>query len=272
MLPGAPIASVVGHQLTVLVAKLCEIRALFQGVRSNVDAELLSKAFALDAELETFSNNFLGCFQYDIIATEPGELFEVFGSHFLPCFGKYRHSYTTRPVALLWNNYRYSRILLNDVILEQLHEMVAEPSAAPLFPDFKDIYLRICAVVRKLACEICESVPSVLELCQVRSGRNRSVTDGLTLLSPLFVAGSVDGPGKPVCDWVRMCLTCIGESMGIRQALTLGQMLKHEPAVTRILEFLQPQGDDLVEAPIDVDVDADADMPYDIPAYNTQCS
>lgn len=263
-LPNASITSVVGHRLTVLMARLCDILVVYDKIKPDVDADLLSRAFALDAELEAFTNEFPVLFTYDIIDIPPGQSFKVSDSHQAPCFGNYRHVYTSWAVSNQWNNYRYARILLNEVILNQLEQMIVHPGATPPSPDFKDICRRVCRVVRKLARDICESVPSVMELGQVRNGRNRSLMDGLALLFPLFVAATVDGPGSPVRDWVRDCLTTIGVSMGIDQALTLAQMLQREPVLTRVLGHLQEQDN------IHVETSIDAEMPYDFPTFNTQ--
>lgn len=263
-LPNASIAAMVGHRLTVLMAKLCDIFAAYDKIRPDVDADLLSRAFALDAELEGFTNEFPMHFTYDIVDIPPGQSFKVSDTWHVPCFGTYRHVYSTWTLSNLWNNYRYSRILLNEVILNQLEQMVVHPVATPPSPDFKDLSHRVCRVIRKLAREICESVPSVMELGQVRNGRNRSLMDGLALLFPLFVAGTVDGTGSPVRDWVRDCLSTIGVSMGIEQALTLVQMLEKEPVLTRVLALLEEPGNTHVETSID------AEMSYDFPTFNTQ--
>jgi hypothetical protein len=265
-LPNALTTSVVSHRLTILMAKLCDIRVIFEQIRPSVDADLLSKAFALDAELEAFTKEFPMCFTYDIVVIRPGQTFKVSDSRQFPCIGNYRHSYTTWAIANQWNNYRYSRILLNELILDQLKQMIIHPGAVPPSPDFKDLCRRICGVVRKLALDICEAVPSVMELGQIRNGHNRSLMDGLALLFPLYVAATVDGPGTPVCDWIRDCLTTIGVSMGIDQALTLVRMLEREPVLTRVLKYLQEQDDSPVQTPID------AEMPNDFSTYSTQYS
>ncbi|CRG89436.1 hypothetical protein PISL3812_06472 [Talaromyces islandicus] len=236
------ISNVVGHQLTILMAKLCDLRVMFVKTSPNVDADFLSKAFTLDAELEAFANEFSAYLTYDIVVTSPGKSFKVAESHELP------------------------RIMLNEMILDQLNEMVAHPGAGPPSPDFKNLCRRVCGVVRKLARNICESVPSVLTLGRLRNGRNRCQMEGLGLLYPLYLAGAVDGPRSPTGEWVRNCLTVFGVSLGIDQALTQARMLEHETVLTRVLDHLQEDDDDHVQAPID------AEMQYDFTAYNTQYS
>lgn len=248
------------------MAKLCDMRVTFEQIRPNVDADLLSKAFALDAELEAFVNKFPTYFTYDIVVTSPGKSFKISDSHHLPYFGNCHHVYADWPTGNQLNNYRYCRILLNEMILSQLNEMVAHPGAVPPSADFKDLCRRVCGVVRKLSRDICESVPTVLQLGQLRNGRNRCLMDGLALLFPLYVAATVDGPGSPVCDWVRECLTIFGVGIGIEQALTLVQMLEKDTVFTRILDLLQEEDDAHVQAPVD------AEMPYDFTTYNTPYS
>ncbi|KAH8699043.1 putative C6 finger domain protein [Talaromyces proteolyticus] len=237
-LPTATPITKAGHNLNVIMASVCDLRISHENHRSSINADLLSYAFALDSRIEDLKNNFSEDFMYETVTAAPETSFKLTESRrIFPLNGIY-HIYSSWGVTNVWNVYRYARILINEVILNQLRLMTTHPDADPPTQDLKDLCYRSCCLVRSLADDICASVPCLLQLVGSSDQLVKSSAGGLTILFPLFIAGGVDGPEHPKCRWAQECFRIVGRALGIDQALTLADMLPDEKPMTAFVDAL----------------------------------
>ncbi|CRG88772.1 hypothetical protein PISL3812_05806 [Talaromyces islandicus] len=223
--------------------EVCDLRIRHENNLKTIQTDLLSRSFALDSKIAALENTFPPESMYRIVAATPGQSFQVKGSsRIFPLDGSY-HIYAHWFLPNMWNNYRYARILTNEIILNQLKLMtVHQDGAKSTVPtqEFKDICYRSCTLTRKLAHDICATVPYMLGLIDDHNkGQTKSAAGKLTLLFPLYVAANVDGPGSVMCDWAQDCLTKLGRGMGIDQALILVDMLWREDSMTAFVDAMR---------------------------------
>ncbi|RAK95514.1 Zn(II)2Cys6 transcription factor domain-containing protein [Aspergillus ibericus CBS 121593] len=220
-----------GDRLVKVVAKFSELQAdIREGIISD-STEIVSIAMAIDSELELFASTVSAELSYatsawhgDVVSREKD------GDNFSHYQGSY-HIYQSTWACNIWNNYRYMRILVNDVILT--HASNAQKSQPGMEHDsFMNRCVRIRGLMRQLAVDICCSVPFKFGVAG-RDGKSvfDSVTTmtgtGFTLLLPLFVAALVGGVSSPIHDWAMRCFNVIGRAMGIDTALILIQFLEN---------------------------------------------
>ncbi|OOF98035.1 hypothetical protein ASPCADRAFT_141883 [Aspergillus carbonarius ITEM 5010] len=221
-----------GDRLVKVVAKFSELQAdIREGIISD-STEIIAIAMAIDSELAHFASTVSAEFSY-ATGTWPDdapsrEKDEGNFSHFQ---GSY-HIYQSTWACNVWNNYRYIRILVNNVILKHLGSVARKSQPIVEHGSFKDECVRIRGLARQLATDICCSVPYKFGIAGcaaknvVDSVTNQTGT-GFTLLLPLFVAALVDGVSSPIHDWAMRCFNIIGRAMGIDTALTLIKLLEN---------------------------------------------
>jgi hypothetical protein len=127
--------------------------------------------------------------------------------------GQY-HIYSDHWIALMWDHYRWTRILVHELILTHL---ILLPS---LQPEMYEQQTQSLAIISHLASRICASVST--QLYRPNStipGPESSLqlTSVFMLMWPLKVAGSAIGVPDTLHEWVLDVLKNIGQAMGIRQ-------------------------------------------------------
>ncbi|CZS97219.1 related to negative acting factor [Rhynchosporium agropyri] len=136
------------------------------------------------------------------------------------------HVYQEYLMSHIWNAMRTSRIMLHEVIRDQL---LSDSTA--LIPHFTtgenanrlgtstDVMLEMQA---DILASVPHHTPSLLN-------RNTSAvfdnSRSYFVLWPLFLAGSMDLATEPIRMWAAARLRDIGESMGIRQAVVISEVL-----------------------------------------------
>jgi hypothetical protein len=237
-LPGATISTKIGYQLTCIMAEVCDLRICHENNLKTIKPDLLSRSFALDSRVEALESTFPPDSMYETVAAMPGQSFQVRDSRRILPLDQWYHIYPNWILPNMWNNYRYCRILLNEIILNQLELMTNHPDAEPPTQDFKNICYRSCNLTRKLAHDVCASVPYMLGLIDDHKGQTKSAAGKMTILFPLYIAANVDGPGSAMCVWAQDCLTKLGRGMGIDQALILADLLSHENSMTGFVDAM----------------------------------
>lgn len=141
------------------------------------------------------------------------------------------HRYPDLPSALMWNNYRITRILVCDMILSQLHPLATMNGDSSEIKEAQTKCSEMRKEMRDLADEICDSVPYILGVLDPHTPRSKKPSDvkssagGFVLLFPLSFAVVVDDHPSPLSEWVFECLRIIAGVMGIHQAIVLQQYL-----------------------------------------------
>jgi hypothetical protein len=172
---------------------------------------------------------------------------EVFSDHY--------HVYPNLWVATVWNNYRAVRLLVNELILDQLcHLYLNSPESALLWNDvcfFENQVLASNTTLLQLCHDICATVPFYLGFDPNADKRMpRAIpkaVSGNMLLWPLYTAGLTDLVSDMMRDWVAGRLRWISDVIGIRQAAPLAFSLRRKQD---ILKWQNEKEDDDVCSPI----------------------
>jgi hypothetical protein len=125
--------------------------------------------------------------------------------------GEY-HLYKDHWIARMWDHYRWTRILVHELILEHL------PRLSLTHAEIYKQQEQSLTIISHLATTICASVWSQLKLPDPSiPGSYPQLTSVFMLLWHLRVAGSAVGVPQALHEWVLRILTSIGQEMGIRQ-------------------------------------------------------
>lgn len=243
-LPGATKHTIIGYELTCIMTELCDLRIRHEKSLDTIDTDLLSRSFALDSRIEALGKAFPPESMYETVAATPGQTFQIKDSSRISPLDDSYHVYGNWILPNMWNNYRVARILTNEIILNQLQLMTIDVDETSTFAptqEFKGICYRSCNLTRKLAHDVCASVPYMLGIIDGCSnkGQSKSTAGQMTILFPLYNAANVDGPGSTMCDWAQDCLTKIGRAFGIDQALVLVELLGQEISMTAFVDAMR---------------------------------
>jgi hypothetical protein len=203
---------------------------------------IISTACAIDAECGEWART---CpFQYiykTVTLKQQSE--EVFSDHY--------HKYANIWIATVWNHYRCIRILINELILDQLHNLYRfNPESSLLWDDDSCFYenqvLVSNSTLLQLCHDICSSVPYFLSFDPERRLSDRQIpktVGGNLLIWPLYTAAVTGMVSDMMRDWVAGRLRWISEFMGIRQAGPLAFTLTKKQDIL-VWESSETQDDD----------------------------
>ena len=210
-------------ELTDIYAELCVLQAdLSDGKKDS--AALLAHAMTIDADMNEWAVKCPTRCCWKAIGVK-GPCEDVLGNHW--------DLYRDVGVAFAWNNHRTMRILVNEIIIEQLSRLI-ECLPTPRFqPPLEDQISYSRRMIDRLARKICTSVPFYL-------GRKEAPNDssydnffqpqlavhGRALIWPLYVAGSTCKASDPMRQWIVARLEHIAEKMAIPKASIAAQALR----------------------------------------------
>ncbi|GLB03077.1 hypothetical protein AtubIFM57258_007651 [Aspergillus tubingensis] len=222
-----------GDRLVKVMAKFAGLQAdVREGILSD-SSEIVKMAMAIDLELEQFAGNVSASFTYKV-ETQSGSVSscEYEEGNFCHYRGTY-HIYQSVWSCNIWNNYRYIRILVNNMILTHLQSMALGGHQVLDYGLFKAHCIRIRDLMRQLATDICCSVPFKFgvagnESKNVFESPHTYAGTGFTMLLPLTMAALVGGASSPMHNWAMRCFNVIGREMGIGTALTIIKVLGEE--------------------------------------------
>jgi len=204
---------------------LCEIATKFANIRSGMSAFhdysncdfIIASLCELDNEYTTWLNHCPVSLLYKTVTLSERSK-DVFSDHY--------HIYSSLWTATVWNNYRCVRILINEVILDQLNHVFQHPDASLLFWDNPNVYrnqaLASNAMLLQLSHDICSSVPFFLGY---HTGETPKAVSGNLLLWPLYSAAVTGMVSDMMRIWVAGRLKIIADVLGIRQAAPLAYTL-----------------------------------------------
>jgi hypothetical protein len=195
----APVAS-----LTEIIIQFIDLNAsVRQGEAVDANA-IIRDALLLDNALEEWKTALPPAWKYRVVISPKAQ-----GTY----DGQY-HTYSDQWTARMWDHYRWTRILVHDLVLTHLILLPSLPA------DMHKQQTQSLAIISHLASRICASVSSQLYrpdpiIPGVRP--NCELTSVFMLLWPLKVAGSAIGVPDALHEWVLDVLKNIGQAMGIGQ-------------------------------------------------------
>ena len=211
--------------LSELSIKYSDIRSSMGSFRDYSDSEnIIPALLALDAEYAEWATRCPPQFIYTTVNLKERSD-EVFSDHY--------HVYSSIWAAKIWNSYRCIRILVNELLVDQLKHLLQRPKASIAAQDenvgaYENQILAYNSMLLQLANEICASVPYCLGYDNALDQALReppTAASGNLLLWPLYSA-AVTGMVSPMMrDWVAGRLMLIAEVIGIKQAKALAHSL-----------------------------------------------
>ncbi|OQE38347.1 hypothetical protein PENCOP_c008G04528 [Penicillium coprophilum] len=222
-----------GNCLTMILAKLSNLRA---DIRTNMyenEGEIISAASAIEADLIAWLAALPPEFNYTTHIKSPFDF--TFQKRFrgISSYDDQYHVYPSQWVCTSWNQYRSARIIVSDIILSHVRRISDSSSVTSLSEEFRLHCRTLRLTIHRLAVEICRSVPFHLNVHQTQKDPNlpppESYLGGLVILWHLFIAGVVENPRHGLRRWVVKCLESIGHTMGIDQALAVADIVASDP-------------------------------------------
>lgn len=211
--------------LSELSIKYLDIRSSMSSFKDYSNSEnIIPALLALDAEYTEWASRCPPQFIYTTVNLKERSD-EVFSDHY--------HIYPSIWVAKIWNGYRCVRILVNELLVDQLNHLFQRPKTSLPVQDgntcaYENQILASNSMLLQLAHDICASVPYCLGYDNALDPALREpprAASGNLLLWPLYSA-AVTGMVSPMMrDWVAGRLMLIGEVIGIKQAIALAQSL-----------------------------------------------
>ncbi|MCJ1377863.1 hypothetical protein MMC17_000959 [Xylographa soralifera] len=220
---------IIESSLSFIVIKFCNLRASMDSIRDYRDsARVVSAAFDIDAELADWATRCPVQYVYNTV---------IIQSRSESVFSDYYHTYDNIWTAWTWNSYRSIRILLNELLLEQLAHLSQYPFD---YPEPYDEYSSLPYEAQILCCksllvqltqDICASVPFYLGYHNQQDGLGSvqvppAAAGGNLLLWPLYTAACTNFVSDMMRSWVIGRLEKIADVMGIRQATALAHLLR----------------------------------------------
>jgi hypothetical protein len=147
---------------------------------------------------------------------------EVFSDHY--------HVYSSVWTGTVWNHYRCVRILVNEVIADQLRYLLQNLDEPAMYSCLYENQLQAShAMLLQLSHDICSSVPYFMGFHVPLSESSRlqppKAVSGNLLLWPLFTAACTGMGSEMMRFWVAGRLQMISDVLGIRQAAPLAHTL-----------------------------------------------
>jgi len=217
------------NQLTILMARLAEFR--YQRANDFLDNDriiILKELLSIETELSIWLKQVSLSCAYESFARS--DTFDMGHDSKLRPYRGLCHRYPGLPSALMWNNYRITRILVYDMILSQLRPLATMKGNSSQIKEAQANCSEMRKEMRKLADEICYSAPDILGVLDPHTSKAepsnvKSSAGGFVLLFPLSFAVVVDDHPSSLSEWVFECFYIIARVMGIHQALVLRQFL-----------------------------------------------
>ncbi|RAH43037.1 uncharacterized protein BO95DRAFT_502539 [Aspergillus brunneoviolaceus CBS 621.78] len=191
---------------------------------------LIERSLTLDARLLAWTTSLSPAWSYQVIDDPRSHLPK---STYPPIYDNRYHLYHGVSIATMWNNYRQTRIVLNEMI----RMMALRRWRLQNLPQYQQIIYQSTGIIEHMAGEICDSIPFYFLSGEVGFG---SIYRALW---PLFIAGRCAAAGSPAKQWATQILDLIGNITGIQQAIGMAELLKQEKPASVI-----PGGDLVTES------------------------
>lgn len=186
----------------------------------NNALDLMQTALELDRELVAWAESLEDSWGYEIMDANGPDFNDQNG---YPCkapssaaLGRCHHVYRAVDVVSAWNNYRQTRIILQEVMKSMAgHILGLGESAEP-----EQIISYATATAMQMAEDICSSVPYFFQSGETGIGSTTR------LLYPLTVASHCLGSDTGVKDWILETFRTIRRVAGNEQTRVVARMLE----------------------------------------------
>lgn len=211
--------------LSELATRYADIRSAMSSFHDYSNSEIIIPALlAIDAEYSQWISQCPPQFMYTTINLNHRSD-EVFSDHY--------HVYSSIWIAKIWNSYRCVRILVNELLVDQLNHLFERPKSSLPFEEntistYENQIMVSNSMLLQLAHDICASVPYCLGYDNALDPALREppkAASGNLLLWPLYTAAVTDMVSPMMRNWVAGRLMLIAEVIGIRQAAPLAMSL-----------------------------------------------
>ncbi|KAL4870059.1 hypothetical protein BDV12DRAFT_166522 [Aspergillus spectabilis] len=217
----------VGDELFLLMAKVGDLCA---GLRDGAFIEpvkIIEKGLKLDAELSAWAMS-LGSNQRYTVVNVPEPANEVYRfPHFRHVYGNRYHMYPDTVVAAWWNDYRFVRLILRELICWLCDHLASKDKDAG--SEYRQTIAHSTTLSQQLTADVCASVPYHLGATKEspREDWSSTRTGGMIrLIWPLFIAADCAGATPEMVDWIADTLFKIGCGVGIQQAIVMSNLIR----------------------------------------------
>ncbi|PWY74515.1 hypothetical protein BO94DRAFT_524377 [Aspergillus sclerotioniger CBS 115572] len=179
---------------------------------------LIDEAILLDADMELWRTSLSPFWYYTMV--EIPHTPSKNQPHF-PHRGDKYHLYHNVNLASIWNNYRQTRIVVN----EMLRFMSLRMWRLQRAPEYQQTMSQCMETIQQMVDDICASIP--YHFISGETGFGASIR----LLWPLYIAGSSKCTDSSTREWIAQILDVIGNTVGLQQALSMAQIVREEASL-----------------------------------------
>ncbi|OKL60877.1 hypothetical protein UA08_03736 [Talaromyces atroroseus] len=176
---------------------------------------LIQTALHLDADLRSWTMSLGSSWRYTVVEN-PHSCLQNSPIH----VDKY-HVYSDVNIASMWNHYRQTRIVLNEMIKSmslRLWELQRSPEC-------EQTLYQSSAIIEQVVGDLCASIPYHFTTGEAGFGGT------IRLLWPLFIAGNCTGTDSASKEWSLQTLDIIASATGVQQAVGMAQLLRKGDAL-----------------------------------------
>jgi hypothetical protein len=218
--------------LSEIAMALCALRSTMSDFIDHSNSlSVVSQALEIDASFSEWVANLPSRYFYNtVVMTKPCE--QVFGDRY--------HIYGGICMATSWNSYRCLRIILNEILVEQMVHLCQLQLSSPS-PNSELIAFYLTRtrayqeLVAQLTFDICASVPFYFSYHHRMDSTTQvqvPAMSGNLLLWCLYTAVVAGNVNEVMRFWIVARLRDVAETMGIRNASGLAEVLSERREIT----------------------------------------
>lgn len=214
-------------ELFFLMAQVADICASLRHGAFIEPTRVVKEALKLDTELKSWAMFVDSSWHYAVIDNPESANENSCDSPFRRVYGKQYHLYPSTVVSAGWNDYRFVRLILLEVVCALSDHLARKDEVAAV--EHQRTISNCTAVSQQLTEDICASVPYHLGATESSTLEdwNGTPPGGMTrLIWPLFVASDCNGASPELVKWITNTLSRIGHGVGIQQAVVMSNLLK----------------------------------------------
>lgn len=174
---------------------------------------LIGKALHLDADLRLWVLSLGPFWRYSVVNNPRSDLSNY--TH-CPTYGNRYHVYRNVSIATMWNHYRQTRIVLNEMI----RSMSLRLWGSERVPECQQTVFQSVAIMKQMVDDICTSISYYFTSGETSFGST------IRLLWPLFIAANCASTEPATKEWILQTLDVIGSTTGIQQAISMSKLLR----------------------------------------------
>ncbi|KAL5336432.1 hypothetical protein BJX70DRAFT_281460 [Aspergillus crustosus] len=228
----------VGDELFLLMAKVGDLCAGLRDGALIEPVKVVKTALKLDAELSAWAMSLDSSQRYTVVRVpEPAD--EVSrNAPFRHVYSNQYHIYPGTVTATWWNDYRFVRLILLELICWLCDHLARKDEDAG--SEYRRTIAHSTTLSQQLTEDVCASVPYHLGATKdsLHEDWSSTRTGGMIrLIWPLFIAADCAGATAKTVDWIADTLFRIGCGVGIQQAIVMSNLLRSGQHLTWLPEL-----------------------------------